>query len=316
MFIGRNKELNEIIQQLSLNKGSAILIYGKRRIGKSFLINEAIKRLDCKTIYYECINASLNENLLNFEKRIKTVFNNQYLHFSSFQEAFDYLNGLSEKIVVVLDEYSYLKSSSNGKYIDSVFQSIIDSLSDNVSIVLLGSYVGIMRELLAEESPLFGRFSLILHVQEFDYLTASGFYPEMSVKDKISFYSVFGGSPFVNSFINQHDDLKQNVKKLLLNENSAIRTYLENVLLNELSKTGPANLILSAISNGRKKYTEISSMAGINTPGILDKQLKNLISMDVLTRLTPVNKRNDRKKVFYEISDNLVRFYYYYIFSR
>lgn len=315
MFIGRQKEKQQIQNILDQNSKNAILIYGKRRVGKSYLVTNILQSYSCKTIYYECINASLEENLTHFENRIKAVFNNRYLHFESFEDAFQFLDSTNEKIIIVLDEYSYLKTSREKKYVDSVFQRIIDQMKGNLHLIILGSYVSMMRELLEEENPLFGRFSLVIHLTAFNYFDASLFYHSKSIYEKPAFYAVFGGSPFVNFEIDQNKDLRSNIIGLILNPNSAIRSYLEHILLSELSKIGPANMILSALSNGKKRYSEIAAKVRSETPGALDKQLKNLILMDIISKNNPINKTDDRKKTFYSISDNLVRFYYSYIFS-
>ena len=316
MFIGRENEIREIKKNLDNDKKSAVLIYGKRRVGKSFFVNQVLHEYNCHKVYYECLDASFEENLNLFESRIKEEYSNRFIHFGSFQDAFTFLGSMGDKVIVVLDEYSYLKGTREKRYVDSVFQNIIDSLADNIHLILLGSYVSVMQELLEQESPLFGRFDRIIHLLDFDYFTSSDFYPEKSVREKIEIYSIFGGNPFVNDAFDPQSDLKNNIMYLLLNQNSSVRSYLENVLLKELSKTGPANMILSSLSNGKKKYSEISADTGLNTAGVLDKQLKNLIKMDVITRTVPINRTNDRKKVFYEITDNLVRFYYAYIYSK
>lgn len=315
MFIGREKEISQLKAILNREQKSTALIYGKRRIGKSCLITEVLKSCDCRIVYYECLNASLEENLLYFEARIRTGFNNRFLHFESFDDAFQFLDSVGEKIIVVLDEYSYLKANREKNYVDSLFQRIIDRMSSNIRLVLLGSFVGVMRELLEEENPLFGRFSLVMHLRALDYYDSSKFYPLKTVREKTEFYGIFGGNPFVNAEIDPAEDLQTNIIRLILNPNSSVRSYLENVLLSELSKAGPANMILSTLANGKKKYSEISSRIRSDVPGTLDKQLKNLIVMDVLRKKYPINKPNDRKKSMYEISDNLTRFYYAYIFS-
>mgnify|MGYP003291316039 CR=1 FL=1 len=86
MFLGRQKELAQIKSMLNSNKKQALMIYGKRRVGKSTLILEAIKKAKCKVIYYECLYTSLEENLRNIESRIQKAFNNNFLHFKSFSE--------------------------------------------------------------------------------------------------------------------------------------------------------------------------------------------------------------------------------------
>ena len=316
MFVGREDEIKGIKKVLDFNKKSAMLIYGKRRVGKSCLINHILDDYSCHKIYYECLDTSYEENLLHFEDRIKEEFDNRFVHFASFEDAFEYLKTVRERVVVVLDEYSYLKQSKEKGYVDSVFQSIIDTMGEQIRLVLLGSSASMMQELLEHENPLFGRFDLIVQLKDFDYYTSSEFYPTKNVKEKIELYSVFGGNPFVNDSLDPQLNLRENIINLIVNQNSSVRSYLENVLLKELSKTGPANMILSSLANGKKKYSVISSLTGLNTAGVLDKQLKNLIKMDVISKKSPINRENDRKKVFYEITDNLVRFYYTYVFSK
>ncbi len=315
MFWGRKSELEQIKSLINSNRKRTLMIYGKRRVGKSALIIEAVKSCNCKVIYYECMITSIAENLRNLEKRVQDVFANKYLHFESFKELFDFLGSRKEKTIIILDEYSYLKKLATENYIDSMFQSIIDQMHDNITLVLLGSYVGIMKELLEKENPLFGRFSLVMNLKPFDYYDASLFYNNCRPQQKIDFYSVFGGSPFVCSFIEKKHTLEKNIINLLLNPDSVLRIYVENILLAELSKLSNANLILSTLSNGKKRYSDLESSIGIKTNGNLDKQLKNLSDMEIVGKVFPINKRDDKKKTFYEISDNLIRFYYLYVFK-
>lgn len=315
MFIGREKEIKEIQRILNEDSKSAIMLYGTRRVGKSTLILETVKNSNCKVLYYECLLTSFEENLRNLEKKIQEIFQNRFLHFESFQDMFEFLGTTREKVIIILDEYSYLKMLEKSLYVDSLFQSIIDQMKNNIKLILLGSYVSMMKELLEKENPLFGRFSLIMNVKPFDYYDASLFYPKSTVSDKIAYYSIWGGSPFSNSLLKESMGISENVKSLLLNPNSPLRIYIENILLSEMSKISSANMILSALSNGKKRYSELESQLHIKSNGALDKQLKNLIQMEIIQKVTPINKANDKKKTFYEISDNLIRFYYHYIYK-
>ena len=315
MFVGRQDELLQIKSSLNNNSKNTIMVYGKRRVGKSALILEAIKDCKYKVIYYECLLTTLQENIKNLERKIQEAFNNKFLHFENLTDIFDFLGKCNEKIVIILDEYSYLKSLAPKYYVDSLFQSIIDQMNNNISLVLLGSFVGMMKELLEKENPLFGRFSLIINLKPFDYLDSSLFYKSCSVQQKIEFYSIFGGTPFSCNFINPNSSLEKNIVDLLLNPNGILHLYIENILLSELSKIANANTLLSVLANGKKKYTEIENLVNLKSNGNLDKQLKNLIEMEVIRKVFPINKRNDKKKTFYEISDNLVRFYYQYVYK-
>lgn len=315
MFVGRIHELDQIQSLLDTPGKKSLMLYGKRRVGKSALILEAVKDTPCKVIYYECLMTSLTENLRNLERKIQDIYTNKFLHFEAFEDIFEFLGSTQDKVIVIIDEYSYLKSISEKKYVDSLFQRIIDTMPDNISLVLLGSYVGMMKELLEKENPLFGRFHLIMNVKSFDYLDASLFYPESSVRQKIEFYSIFGGSPFSCSFINPDKSLSDNIIQLLLSPYAVLHSYIENILLSELNKVANANMILSSLANGKMRYSELESTLNIKSNGALDKQLKNLIDMEVITKTTPINRKADKKKVFYEISDNMVRFYYRYIYK-
>lgn len=316
MFISREKELQQLLACLGKPTKHTIMLYGRRRVGKSTLILEAVKNFSGKIIYYECLMTSLEENLKSLENKVKACYNNKFLHFDNFEELFEFLGTQKEKVIIILDEYNYLKKIADSYYIDSLFQRIIDGLQENIDLVLLGSYVGMMKELLQEENPLFGRFSLVLHIKPFDYYNSAYFYEQLSTAEKVSLYAVFGGSPFVNSLLQPEKNLKNNIEQLLLNESSPVAIYLEYILLAELSKITSANMILSALANGKKRYSEIEQLISGNSNGSLDKQLKNLLEMEIIQKIYPINKKNDKKKTFYEINDNLVRFYYAYIYNK
>ncbi len=310
MFIGRQKELRQLTDIFAKEDKQTVMLYGMRRVGKSTLILESVKTASCKVIYIEFLLTSLERNLQRFEQKLQDIFQNKFLHFASFEEAFEYLGSTGEKVIVILDEYQYLKQISDGGYIDSLFQTIIDRMSSNIKLALLGSYVGMMKELLEKENPLFGRFSLVMHIRPFDYYDSAAFYPNCTVPQKIEFYSVFGGMPFANALLDSKQSLSANICNLLLNSSSPVRIYIENILLSELSKVANANLILSVLANGKKRYSEIESITGVKSNGMLDKQLKNLLEMEIIRKVYPINKLKDKKKTFYEIADNLVRFYY------
>lgn len=193
-------------------------------------------------------------------------------------------------------------------------QAVIDRLPNNVKLILCGSYVTVMKELLLEDNPLFGRFSLIQHIHDFDYYEASLFYPNLPVRDKVAFYGVFGGCPYVLENLNVEKTVEENIIDLLLPETGIIRTHIENIMLKEIQKSFDAR-ILEALGNGKKRYTEIKDKIGGAETGLLDKQLKILLDMETIQKTEPINRRNDRKKLFYEISDNLMRFYFSFIFG-
>lgn len=315
MFVGREKELKALKDELSdWKKKTAILVYGKRRVGKSTLIKEATKSFDGIVINHLCVNSTFEGNLELIYKSVSEGLGLPNMKFDSLFGMMEYLKTLDKRILLIIDEYPYLKQTKKKNEVDSYMQAIVDRLPENVKIILCGSYITTMKELLTEDNPLFGRFSLIQHIHDFDYYEASSFYPELAVRDKIAYYGVFGGCPYVLENLDTEKTLKENIVRLILPETGLIRSHIENVMLKEIQKSFDAR-ILESLANGKKKYTEIRDQMGSSETGLLDKQLKILLDMETIQKIEPINRRNDKKKQFYEITDNLMRFYFSFIFG-
>lgn len=314
MFVARQKELSLLKKQFSQAGRTAVLVYGKRRIGKSTLIKEAAKGFHGVVIDHLCVQSTFQGNLDLLGRSVCLSLGLPILHFSTIMDLFHFLGGQSQTILLIIDEYQYFKNAGRKNELDSYMQLIIDSLPANLKLVLCGSYITVMKELLDEENPLFGRFTAILHLEEMDYYDISGFYPDNSVRSKLENYAIFGGSPYVQSVIDPHKSVDQNIKELLIPEMGILRVYIENVMLKEIQKAYDVR-ILEALGNGKKRYSDIKSDLNLNDNGLLDKQLKNLIDMETIAKIAPINKATDKKKQFYLIRDNLMRFYFTYIFG-
>ena len=314
MFIGRKKELEEIKSFLSKDSG-CIMIYGKRKVGKTTLINNALKGYD-NTAYYECIKDSLKANI---DGLVEVLLRNKILpsriEFASFQDLFQYLNSLNGTVNIVIDEYPYLKATNKPETVDSVFQSVIDNSISNIHLFISGSHISMMRNLLNEKNALYGRFSHIIQLNELNYIDASEFYAELDVYDKVGLYSVFGGSPFVNEFIENKKSLKDNIISTILNPSHSVYNYADNLLVSDFSNVSGAERIFSALKNGKKKYSEIEQTLRIEKNGALSKMLKPLLNMELIVKKNPINRPDDKKKTYYEINDNLLRFYYTYVYK-
>ena len=314
MFIARIEELSKLSGAMR-QTGHASLVYGKRRVGKTRLIKEALKQQEQSVIYYECIKGTMHENINAFVKLLSEL---QVLTFASsfqsFTDVFAFLNSLPRSFVIVIDEYPYLSSLADPETVDSVFQTVIDQRLSNIHLVISGSQISVMKDLLKKGNALYGRFQLILHLHELNYRDAALFYPSKTPYEKIAFYSVFGGSPFVLQELREEETLKENISRTILDESSSVFLYVSNLLLTDYSNAVNAERILSVLGNGKKKYSELEKALQANSTGNLAKQLKSLQATELVKQLYPINKPDDSKKKFYEINDNLVRFWYTYLY--
>ena len=314
MFIARTEELSKLSDAMR-QTGHASLVYGKRRVGKTRLIKEALKQQGQSVIYYECIKGTMQENINAFVKLLSELQVVTFASsFQSFADVFAFLNSLQRSFVIVIDEYPYLSSLADPEAVSSVFQTVIDQRLRNIHLVISGSQVSVMKDLLKKGNALYGRFQLILHLHELNYRDAALFYPSKTPYEKIAFYSVFGGSPFVLQELREEETLEQNISRTILDESSAVFLYVSNLLLTDYSNAVNAERILSVLGNGKKRYSELEKALQANSTGSLAKQMKSLLAMELVNQLYPINKPDDSKKKFYEINDNLVRFWYTYLY--
>lgn len=315
-FLAREKQLESLSTQLE-KRSSATIIYGKRKVGKTTLILEAFRHLEKPFVYYECVKSTEEANveaLLDECKRAGIISEQFGLEKKTFLSVFRYLDSLGKPIAIAIDEYPYLREFIPEKTIDSVFQKIIDNHIENISLILLGSHMAIMKSLLKEENALYGRFGLNLFLQEFDYADASLFYPNKTPYEKAGFYGVFGGSPYVLSAIDPSKDLRENIVRLLLSSESAISLYASSLLLSEVGNKAQSERLLSCLGNGKKKYGELEEVVDPRKTGNLSRILSPLVDMGLIVKQCPINRPNDPRKAFYCIEDNLLRFYYSFLY--
>ncbi len=317
MFVGRGHELEKLKDFFSNPKKKAALIYGKRRVGKSTLINEAAKSFDGVVINYLSLVAPFKINLEALSTLVLSSFGDDGGYsFSSLDSLIKYLRNKNERILLVIDEYQYFKKGTSEFNLDSAFQRAIDTeLGDNLKLVISGSYISMMLELLEGDNPLYDRFSLTMLLEDMDYYDAFKFFSVSELRKKVEFFSVFGGSPNVLEVIDETKTLKENIISLLLEKDSFLRAYIENDLLLEFSNLYNMMGILASLGNGKKRFTEISDKLGNFNPGLLTKTLEVLQKVGIIKAVYPINKEGNKKYKFYEISNNLVRFYYAYIYK-
>ena len=316
MFYGREAERKKLHTMFHSDEQMISLIYGRRRIGKSELIKQALKETDQTSIYYECKQTTEQNNVDSLAELIGEAFLFPTPAFKDMEQLLQFLFKKSEQepLILVLDEYPYLRENAKG--LDSILQSVIDSNKDtsHMKLIICGSYVDTMKALLAKQNPLYGRIDLTINLKPMDYYDSALFYPSFSDEDKVRLFSVFGGIPYYNRLIDSRKSVRKNVIDLIASPGARLENEVSMYLNSEISKITNANEVFEALAKGFSRYKDLLDQSNVSSGPALIDILDKLIRMDVVAKEAPINNENNRKKSGYFISDNLSLFYYKYIF--
>ena len=315
MFVGRNTEINELKNMLTTTKMEAALIYGRRRVGKTAIINEAIKGYSGTIVHYECKKVSLESNL----QMLSTLLVNQLglanISFKDFNSFFEFVFALSEtrQFVLIIDEFSFLLEKDFA--IESYLASAIDLHKEKslLKLIISGSYVGLMQKMIEYHSHCYGRFNHIFIIRPFDYYQAANFYPNYSDEDKLIAYSVFGGLPYFNSLIDSSLPIEENIKKLIVKPDSILETELNQMILEETSRIANFNDAINLIARGKLKQSDLIACLKNYDKSDPKYLLNKMQAMDIIEKYTPINDKNNKKQTFFRFKDNFFAFYYRYI---
>ena len=314
MFIGREQELSSLNKLYASDKFEFVVIYGRRRVGKTALINQFIK--DKKAIYFMGVESNAKQNLENFSKNIMEYSTGVQVDtsFLSFQAALEYVFQLAEKerLILAIDEYPYVARSS--KSLASTFQLLIDKCKDNskLMLILCGSSMSYMEDhVLAYKAPLYGRRTAQMKILSFDFVDTCRYFKNFSDEDKALIYGIVGGTP---QYLLQMDDrlsVEDNIKNTFLNQTSSLFEEPENLLKQEIREPAIYNAIITAIATGASRMAEISTKVGEST-SVCATYLKNLMALGLIQKETPYGEKASRKSI-YVIDDNMFRFWYRFV---
>lgn len=314
MFIGRDRELATLNKLYKSNKFEFTVIYGRRRVGKTALINQFIEGKNA--IYFMGVESNAKQNLENFSKSIieyNTGIETE-TSFLSFQAALEYVFKLSEKerLILAIDEYPYVARSS--KSLASTLQLLIDKYKDSskLMLILCGSSMSYMEDhVLAYKAPLYGRRTAQMKILPFDFEETFHYFNNFSDEDKALIYGIVGGTPQYLLQMNDELSVEDNIKNTYLNPISALFEEPENLLKQEVREPALYNAIITAVATGASRMSEISSKVGEDT-NICSAYVKNLVSLGIIQKETPYGEKTSRKSV-YSIEDNMFRFWYRFI---
>lgn len=316
MFIGREKELAVLNDMYEQDRFQLFVLYGRRRVGKTTLLNEFCKNKPA--IFYSAEQSNNKLNLEKFSERIFQFYDETTLEpFSTWENALNYINNRQSdrRLILVFDEFPYLVRKN--KALLSEMQHLIDHTLQfgKLFIVLCGSYMGFMeKEVLGAKSPIFGRRTGQLHMKSFDYKTSVRFMESFDDEDKIKLYGAFGGTALYLQQIQKESSVEDNIKNNFLKVTAYL--YEEPLLLlrQEVQEPGTYSAIIEAIANGATKANEIATKIGEEQAKCI-KYINTLCELGIIYKETPFGEKPSARKTIYGISDFMFRFWYRYVFG-
>ena len=314
MFVGREREMADLNKFYASNRFEFAVIYGRRRVGKTALINQFIK--DKKAIYFMGVESNAKQNLENFSINIMEyeIGIQAEAAFVSFQAALEYVFRLAQKerLVLAIDEYPYVARAS--KSFASTLQFLIDKYKDTskLMLILCGSSMSYIEDhVLAYKAPLYGRRTAQMKILPFEFADTCRYFRNFSDENKALIYGIVGGTP---QYLLQMDDklsVEDNIKNTFLNPSSSLFEEPDNLLKQEVREPALYNAIITAIATGASRMAEISTKVDEST-SVCATYLKNLMALGLIRKETPYGEKASRKSI-YVIDDNMFRFWYRFV---
>ena len=315
MFIAREKELAVLQETYNKPGFQMTVIYGRRRVGKSRLITEFIK--DKRASYYVASKTSLEDNVRKWGRQFieDTAPDLAGVEFNDLENFFRFVGNLcrDERLILALDEIPYIAESDTSFL--SRFQVAIDTVlvTKNVYLIISGSAISFMeKEILSEKSPIFGRRTNQIFLQPFDYLDSAKFVPHYSAEEKAIVYGVTGG---VAKYLTLFDDslsLDRNLIWHYFDTSGYLYEEPHNLLMQEFRTVNTYNSVIEACAGGANKVNELSDKTHEST-ATLSYVLKNLMTIGVMSKVYAITNEKNKKKVSYEITDGMYRFWYRFV---
>ena len=314
-MLGREKELAYLKELYASNRFEYLVMYGRRRVGKTTILSEFAKEKNA--IFFSAREKNDALNLLDFSMIIKQHFKEKYqLSFSGWEDVFAYIGEKADdRLAIIIDEFPYIVEEN--PTVKSILQHTIDHTfkNKNIFLILCGSSVNMMEtEVMGRKSPLHDRQTATLEIKPFDYLDASLFFPSYSNQDKLIAYGILGGMPRYLEAFDESKTLEENVASKIIRNGSYLYEEPDNLLKAELRNTNIYNSILLAISHGRNRINEISTFIQEKNTKVA-KYLSILKTLHLVNKIVPCGEGNSSKRSLYVIKDNFLKFWFRYEFT-
>lgn len=317
MFIGREKELAMLEAEYRKDDYGCIILYGRRRVGKTALINEFCK--DKPAVVYSAVKGGEKDNLRELS-RVITEY--QYgldselsTTFTDLRSALVAVSRIAEDrhLVFCIDELPYLATSIPSAL--SVLQHFLDyeAKESRLFIILSGSSMSFMEEgVMSEKSPVYGRRTGQIRLQPFDYRECGQWFPALSCEEKALVYGITGGVPYYMECFRSVSSVREAVIESVLSTNGLLYAEPSFLLREELKDSFVYDSMLRAIAEGKTRVSEISSAVGIES-GVCSIYLKSLIELGFIKKETPVGNESKRRTL-YRIDDLFLLFWFRFVY--
>jgi AAA+ ATPase superfamily predicted ATPase len=313
MFTGRERELEELEKLYKTKTFQMVIIYGRRRIGKSTLIAQFTQNK--RSVFFTAIESDSRKNLETFSRALMKLRGVEgEFSFSGWEKAFDETAALAHKpLVLVIDEYPYLAQAERS--ISSILQNYCDTVFKNIPlmIILCGSSMSFMEnQVLGYQSPIYGRRTAQMKIEPFDYRDSALFVPKYQLSDKALVYGITSGIPRYLELFDNALPLKQNIVKLFLSPAGYLYEEPSNLLKQELREPIKYNLIIEAVAKGASRLNEIATKTGLETSAV-SNYITSLISLGIMQKETALTEEKNKRKTLYRLADTMFVFWYRYI---
>ena len=313
--------------------GQMLLLYGRRRLGKTFLLQRYVttgsegaapEKPHC---YFLAEQSTAATQRLMLARQLVTALPaqgvaadeiavswNALLRYAS-QQAQTRGKG-SGRFTLILDEFPYLVAQT--PELPSILQAWWDreGAHSPVFVVLCGSQLSAMAALGQESAPLFGRFNAgIFHIDPLHYEDVACFYEgrqHYGVKEKLLMYGVFGGTPRYHALVDPSRPPSEEIVALLMQPRAILENEVRFLLGSEqIRDPAPYNAILAAIARGETKFNGIQQLIGVER-GALSSSLRTLLELGWVRREFPFGESSDRRAI-YRVADPFLTFWYRFV---
>jgi hypothetical protein len=315
------KELEFLNTKYQSETAEFIVLYGRRRIGKTALIREFVK--EKPHIFYSAVQITDGVQLQKISTVVLAhleakIYNKQ---FSDWEMLFSFIADQvdpKEKLILVLDEFPYIVQGNSS--VPSILQKQWDlSLCEkNVMIILCGSSMSfIEKELLSEKNPLYGRTTGIVKLGDLTFNESRDLIGGKNLVEQMNYYSAFSGVPYYLNRIDVKDTFENNIKKQIMQNGSVLFNEVDFLLKQELREVAQYNAIIESIALGDTRMNDIFQKTGIEKTKI-PYYIGNLINLGVITREFPatmsIKEQAKSRSGIYKIDNSYFRFYYTFVY--